>query len=332
VRGYQVRRYQQPLELAELAEPEVGPGDVLVEVAAAGLNPLDEKIREGEFTALLRYPAPFTLGHDVAGTVVATGRDVTAYAVGDEVWSRPRDGRIGTFADRIAIDQADVSLRPTRISMTEAAALPLVALTAWQALVEIGRLRAGQKVLVHAGAGGVGTVAIQLAKHLGATVATTVSAANADLVRELGADVVIDHRTQRFEDVVRDYDLVLDGVGAEHVLRSLTVVRPGGTVVGIAGPPTPRFARDAGLNPLLRPVFGVLSHKVRRLARSRGVDFRFLFMRGDGAQLAQLAALVDAGAIRPVVSATVDFAELPEALTRVASGGGRGKTVVTMSR
>jgi NADPH:quinone reductase-like Zn-dependent oxidoreductase len=332
VRAYQVRRYRQALELADLAEPEVGPRDVLVQVAAAGLNPLDEKIRAGEFKPLLRYRAPFTLGHDVAGTVVATGRDVTAYAVGDEVWSRPRDGRIGTFAERIAIDQADLSLRPTRISMQEAGALPLVALTAWQALVEIGGLRAGQKVLVHAGAGGVGTVAIQLAKHLGATVATTVSPANAELVRELGADLVIDYRTQRFEDVVHDYDLVLDGVGADHVLRSLTVVRPGGTVVGIAGPPTPAFARSAGLSPALRPVFGLLSRKVRRQARRLGVTFQFLFMRADGGQLAELAALVDAGAIRPVVTRTVGFDELPDALTGVEAGAGPGKTVLTMSR
>jgi NADPH:quinone reductase-like Zn-dependent oxidoreductase len=330
MRAVQVTQYKRPLEIAEVAEPVVGPHDVLVEVRAAGLNQLDEKVREGEFKALLPYQAPFTLGHDVAGSVVSVGSQVTAYAVGDRVWSRPRDGRIGTFAERIAIDESDLSHVPTTLSWEEAGSFPLVGLTAWQALVEMGGLRAGQKVLIHAGSGGVGTIAIQLAKHVGATVATTVSAANADFVRDLGADVVVDYRTEKFDEVLHDYDLVVDGVGPENVLRSMRVLKPGGKVIGIAGPPTPAFGTRAGLNPLLRLVFSVISAKVRRAARRREVSYDFLFMRADGAQLAALAELVDSGAIRPVVGRTIPFADLPDALGRVGSDGTRGKTVATV--
>jgi NADPH:quinone reductase-like Zn-dependent oxidoreductase len=330
MRAFQVTKYKRPMRLTEVPEPSVGPNDVLVKVEAAGLNQLDEKIRAGEFKPLLPYRAPFTLGHDAAGTVIAVGRDVTAYAVGDEIWSRPRDGRIGTFAQRVAIDEADVSHRPSSISIEEAGALPLVALTAWQALVDIGQLQAGQKVLIHAGTGGVGTIAIQLAKHLGAAVATTVSGSNAEFARELGADIVIDYRTQQFDEILMDYDLVVDGVGPESVARSLSVLRPGGKVIGIAGPPTPAFAAAAGLNRALRPVFWVLSTKVRRAAKRLGVTYDFLFMAANGEQLAKLASLVDAGTIRPIVGASIPFTQLPEALARIGADGTRGKTVMTM--
>lgn len=332
MRAAQVTRYKQPIGLVDVAEPVLGPHDVLVEVRAAGLNQLDEKVRAGEFKPLLPYRAPFTLGHDVAGVVVATGREVSAYAVGDRVWSRPRDGRIGTFAERIAIHESDVAHVPASISLEEAGSFPLVGLTAWQALVEMGRLQPGQKVLVHAGSGGVGTVAIQLAKHLGASVATTVSASNAEFVRSLGADVVVDYRTEKFDEVLSGYDLVLDGVGPDNVLRSLRVVRPGGKVIGISGPPTPDFAVRSGLNPLFRAVFAATSARVRRQARRHGVSYEFLFMRADGRQLAELGALVDAGAIRPVVGRTIPFADLPDALGGIGADGTRGKTVVTVTR
>lgn len=276
------------------------------------------------------YAPPFVLGHDAAGTVTAVGSRVTRFSVGDRVFTRPRDGRIGTFAECIAVDEADVALAPSSTSVEQAASLPLVALTAWQALVEVGRLQPGQQVLIHAGSGAVGSIAIQLAKHLGASVATTASATNADFVRDRGADVVIDHRTQDFAAELSGYDLVLDSLGADSALKTLTVLRPGGTVVGIAGPPTPEFARSIGLNRALRPVLGLLSRKVRKEAARRGVRFDFLWMRADGAQLEQIAALVDAGAIRPVVGRTVGFDEIPAALSGLGQGV-RGKTVARIA-
>jgi len=297
---------------------------------AAGVNQLDEKLRAGEFKAILPYRTPLVLGHDVAGTVIRTGAAVTRFAPGDQVFARPRDGRIGTFAERIAIDEADVARIPATINPVEAASLPLVALTAWQALVVRGRVQPGQKVLIHAGAGGVGSIAIQLAAHLGAHVATTASAQNAGFVRDLGAEVVIDYRTQDFERELSGYDLVLDSLGGENLEKSLRVLRPGGTAIGISGPPDPAFAKAANLNPLVRLAIAGLSRKIRRQARSLGVNYDFLLMAADGDQLRQISALVDAGALRPVVARTFSFDETPQALEALTTGGLRGKVVVTV--
>ncbi|MDU0345621.1 NADP-dependent oxidoreductase [Microbacterium sp. KSW2-29] len=328
MRAFVIDGYKKPLHEADVPEPTVGPNDVLIAVAAAGLNGLDERIRVGDFKAFLPYRPPFTLGHDVAGTVIRVGAQVRSFSPGDEVFSRPRDHRIGTFAERIAVDQADVARVPSSIDLVEAASLPLVALTAWQALVEKGRVKGGQKVIIHGGAGGVGTIAIQLAKHLGAEVATTTSAKNAEFVRSLGADVVIDYARQDFSAELSGYDFVLDSLGGENLAKSLRALRPGGMAVGIAGPPTPAFARQIGLNPVLRLVTGALSRKVNAQAKKLGVTYEFLFMRSDGEQLRKIADLVDAGAIRPIVGATSPFDDAPKALESLHRGGIRGKSVL----
>lgn len=328
MKAFAIDAYKSPLRATEVPEPVVGDHDVLVRVEAAGLNSLDEKIRTGEFKAILPYDLPLVLGHDVAGTVLQVGAGVRGFAVGDEVYSRPGKDHIGTFAERIAVPEADVALRPRSITTTEAGSLPLVALTAWQALVEKGNLQAGQKVLVHAGSGGVGSIAIQLAKHLGAHVATTASGSNADFVRDLGADTVVDHRTQDFEQTLSGYDLVLDSLGGETLTKSLRVLRPGGKVIGITGPPDPAFAREAGLNPLLRLAITGLSAKVRRQARKLGVSYEFLFMHASGDQLRRIGRLVDDGVLRPVVGRTFGFDQAPEALESLGRGGSRGKSVL----
>jgi NADPH:quinone reductase-like Zn-dependent oxidoreductase len=329
MKAFVVTEYKAPLKLAEVAEPEMGARDVLVQVRAAGLNQLDEKIRAGEFKLFLPYRLPQVLGNDVAGTVLRVGPDVRRFKPGDEVYGRPDKDRIGTFAERIAVAEDDLALKPASIGFEAAGSLPLVALTAWQALVERGGLRAGQQVLIHAGAGGVGSIAIQLAKHLGATVATTASAANADFVRGLGADVVIDYRSQDFEQMLSGYDLVLDSLGGKNLERSLRVLRKGGKAIGIAGPPDPGFAREMGANPVLRLAVAGLSSGIRRQARRLGVHYEFLFMRASGDQLREITALVDGGAIRPVVGKTVPFDETAEALSALERGGIRGKAVVT---
>lgn len=323
--------YKSRLHLSDVPEPTLGEHDLLVEVGAAGLNQLDEEIRVGEFKQLLRYRTPLTLGHDVAGTVLEVGSAVHGFAPGDIVFARPRDRRIGTFAERIAIHEADAAHAPSSIDVTEAASLPLVALTAYQALVEIADVRPGQKVLIHAGAGGVGTIAIQLAKHLGAHVATTASERDADFLRDLGADVVIDYRTQDFAAELKDYDVTLDSLGGENLERSLKVLRRGGVAVGIAGPPTPDFAKKAGLGPVLRIAMTALSRSIRSKAKALGVTYHFLFMHADGRQLREIAALVDSGAIRPVVGITYPFEETPAALAALGSTGTRGKAVITRS-
>jgi NADPH:quinone reductase-like Zn-dependent oxidoreductase len=331
IAAYLVTKYKRPIEAGDAPDPTVGDHDVLVDIHAAGLNLLDAKVRDGEFKVFLPYKAPFVLGHDLAGVVSGVGSAVTRFAVGDEVYARPRDGRIGTFAERIAVHEDDLAIKPARLSMAEAASVPLVALTAWQALVERANLQRGQKVLIHAGSGGVGTYAIQLAKHLGATVATTTGTSNVDWVRDLGADVVIDYRKQDFERVVHDYDVVLDSQGGDTLAKSLRVLKPGGIAIGIAGPPDPDFARQLGRQVPLLPVMALLSWKTRRAARRKGVRYSFLFMRASGAELGEITKLIDAGVLRPIVEQTYPFAEAPQALAHVEGGRSKGKVVITMA-
>jgi len=332
MKAYLLDRYGkgQRLRLGETPDPVAVPGEVLVDIRAAALNMLDVKIRDGAFKPLLPYRPPFVLGHDLAGVVVATGPGASRFKVGDEVFSRPRDHHIGAFAQRIAVAEADLAKKPARLSMEEAASLPLVALTAWQVLVEVARVKPGDKVMIHAGSGGVGTIAIQLAKHLGATVATTTSAGNAALVRSLGADVVVDYKTQRFEDVLSGYDVVLSSLEDGSLERSLKVLKPGGKLISISGPPDPAFARAMRMNWMMRQVMGLLSRDIRRKAARHQVDYAFLFMRAEGAQLAQIAALVDDGALRPVMDRTFAFGALNEAIDYLATGRAKGKVVVKL--
>jgi len=316
---------------AEVPEPKVGTNDVLVRVSAASINPLDKMVRNGEFKQLLKYKPPFVIGHDVAGVVTQVGATVTDFKVGDEVYARPRDLRIGTFAENIAIDQNDVALKPASLTLHEAAALPLVALAAWQILVERAQIKPGQKVLVHAGAGGLGSTVIQLAKHLGAHVATTTSGATEALVRDLGADVVIDYTKQDFSEVLSGYDLVLDSLGGENLMKSLTVLKPGGLAIGVSGPPDAGFAKQLRAPKPFEFVLSFLSRKVRSAAKKLGVRYSFFFMRADGAQLAKLAALYDAGHLRPVLDRTFAFDQTLEALAYVESGKVKaGKVVVAL--
>ncbi|TQS89538.1 NADP-dependent oxidoreductase [Arthrobacter sp. TS-15] len=329
MKAFVLSQYKEPLQQQDVPEPVLGDHDVLVEVHAAGLNQLDEKIRLGEFKQILPYKLPQILGHDVAGVVLKVGAKVKSFESGDEVFARPGNDRIGTFAERVAVAEEDLAIKPATISMEEAGSLPLVALTAWQALVQRGNVGPGQKVLIHAGAGGVGSIAIQLATYLGATVATTVSAGNKDFVRDLGADVVIDYRTEDFTEILSDYDLVLDSLGGENLERSLKVLKKGGRAIGIAGPPDAGFARQLGGNPVLLGLMTLLSSGIRRKARRLGVTYEFLFMRANGGQLREIAALIDAGDIKPVVGRVVPFDQTADVLAALDNGGVRGKTVVS---
>ncbi|MFF9583699.1 NADP-dependent oxidoreductase [Streptomyces achromogenes] len=333
MKAFVLKRYgdQAGMHAADLPDPQVGADDVLVEIHAASVNPLDHRIRNGDFKAFMPYRLPLVLGNDLAGTVVRVGPSVTRFAVGDEVYARPDKDRIGTFAELIAVHQNDLAHKPATLTMTEAASLPLVALTSWQALVERAQVQPGQKVLIHAGSGGVGTIALQLARYLGAHVATTASAANAALVKELGADIVIDYRAQDFEELVEGYDVVLDTLGGTTLEKSLRALKPGGKVISIAGPPDADFARELGANPFLRQVMNALSLKIRRQAKRRGVTYSFLFMKADGDQLRELARLVDAGAIRPVVDRVFPFEQTREAMEYAEKGRAKaGKVVIAM--
>jgi len=334
MRAFIVDRYKKKgaLRLGEMPEPALRDEDVMIEIHAAGLNPLDSKVRDGAFRLILPYSPPFILGHDVAGTVVRAGSKVQHFKPGDEVYARPRDGRIGAFAELISINEADVALKPKNLSMEEAASIPLVGLTAWQVLVERARLRKGQKILIHAGSGGVGTFAIQLAKHLGATVATTTSTANVELVRSLGADVVIDYKHQDFENMLSGYDVVLNSLDGGALQRSLSVLKPGGQLISISGPPDVAFAREQGLNWFLEQVMGFLSFGIRRKAKRRQVSYSFLFMRANGEQLSQITSLIEAAEIRPVMDRVFPFEATNEALAYIETGRSKGKVVVSLRK
>jgi len=316
--------------LGQMPEPELRPDDVLVEVHAAGVNPLDLKIRNGELKLVLPYRLPLILGNEAAGVVLRVGPRVQRFKAGDEVYARPDKGRIGTFAERIAIDQADVALKPKTLGIEEAASIPLVALTAWQALVDRAKLKRGEKILIHAGSGGVGTIAIQLAKHLGARVAATTSSANLDFVKSLGADVGVDYKSEDFEEALQDYDVVLNSLDARTLRKSLNVLKPGGKLISISGPPDPEFAQEMGLNWGVRQVTGLLSYRIRKAAKRRGVSYSFLFMKASGDQLREIGALVDAGALRPVVDRVYPIESIEKALAHVESGRAKGKVVVRL--
>jgi NADPH:quinone reductase-like Zn-dependent oxidoreductase len=314
--------------IGERPDPQLRDDDVLVQVHAAGLNPLDSKIMAGEFKLILPYRLPLVLGNEAAGVVVRVGPKVKRFKPGDEVYGRPDKDRIGTFAELIAMNETDVALKPSSLSMEEAASIPLVGLTAWQALIERANLKKGQKVLIHAGSGGVGTFAIQLAKHIGATVATTTSTANVALVRNLGADVVIDYKKEKFETILKDYDVVLNSLGKDTLEKSLQVLKPGGKLISISGPPDPDFARELGANWFLRTVMRLLSYGIRKKAKRHHVSYSFLFMRASGDQLREITTLIDSGDIRPVIDRTFPFAATEEALTYVDTGRAKGKVVV----
>jgi len=316
------------MRLGDMPEPKLADNEVLVQVHAAGVNPLDGKIKSGEFKLLLPYRFPLVLGHDVAGVVVRVGGRVKKFKPGDEVYSRPDDFRIGAFAELIAIKEDSLALKPKSLSMEEAASIPLVGLTAWQALVEVAKLKKGQKIFIQAGSGGVGIIAIQLAKYLGAFVATTTSTANVEWVKKIGADIVIDYKKDDFEKSLHGYDVVLNSKDGKTLEKSLSVLKTGGELISISGPPTPEFADAINAPWFVKQVMRFLSAGIRRKTKRHGINYSFLFMKASGGQLHQITALIDSGVIHPVVDRVFSFESTQEALDYVETGRAKGKVVV----
>jgi len=314
--------------LGEVPNPNPKDDEVLVKILASSVNLLDAKIAKGEFKAILPYRTPFVLGHDVAGVVSQVGSKVRSFKPGDEVYSRPDDHHIGAFAQFIAIKESSLALKPKSLTMEEAASVPLVGLTAWQALVEVANLKKGQKVFIQAGSGGVGTIAIQLAKSLGAYVATTTSAGNAAWVKALGADLVIDYKKDDFATILKDYDLVLNSQDTKTLLKALGVLKRGGKLISISGPPDPAFADEIHAPGMVKFIVGLVSSAVRKEAKRLGVNYSFLFMKSSGSQLKKIAELIDLGAIRPVVDRVFPFDQTQAAIAYVETGRAKGKVVI----
>ncbi|RTE90160.1 NADP-dependent oxidoreductase [Bradyrhizobium sp. LVM 105] len=326
------KRYGRPdqVELADIARPKPAPNEILVEVHAAGLNPIDNMIPKGTFKPILKFDLPATLGSDLAGVVVEVGNRVTRFKPGDAVFASIFDLGTGALAEFARVPENAAALKPANLDFVQAASIPMVGLTSWQALKERIGLTPGQKVFIPAGAGGIGTFAIQLAKHLGAKVGTTTSTGNVDLVRSLGADEVIDYKTQQFEDVLRGYDAVLGTVRGDAIERSLRILKPGSRIASLVGPPDAAFARGRGMNIFMVLLFGLLSWKIIRRARLAGATYSFLFVHPDGGQLAEIGALLAAERIRPVIDKVFPFDQAKQALAYLEQGRAKGKVVVQM--
>ncbi|MXO04459.1 NADP-dependent oxidoreductase [Flavobacterium sp. HBTb2-11-1] len=318
----------EKLLLSDVKIPEIGDYEVLVEIHAASINQLDLKIKNGDFKLILPYQLPLILGHDIAGIVVETGSKISRFKIGDQIYGRAADFHIGSFAEYIAVNENDMALKPKNISMEQAASIPLVGLTVWQAFAEKAKLGKGQKVFIQAGSGGVGTIAIQLAKHLGTFVATTASEKNFDMMKDLGADIVIDYKKDNFENILKDYDLVLNSQDVKTLEKSLTILKPGGSIISISGPPTPEFAKSIGASAIISFILWLTSMKIRNRAKNLNINYSFLFMKANGRQLEQIGNLLESKAIKPVVDKVFSFEQTNDAFEYMEKGHAKGKVVV----
>ncbi|MDA1871473.1 NADP-dependent oxidoreductase [Bacillus thuringiensis] len=317
-----------PMRMAEVPTPEINEYEVLAEIHAASINPIDFKIRDGKVKMLLKYEMPLILGNDFAGVITKVGSKVTRFKVGDEIYARPRKNKIGTFAEYIAIHEDDIALKPKNLNFEEAASIPLVGLTSYQALHDIMQLQKGQKILIHAGSGGVGTFAIQLAKIMGAIVTTTASEAGANLVTSLGADEIINYKTEKFEDILKNYDAVFDTIGGATLEKSFNIIKSGGNIVSVSGMPNARFGKEFGSGFFKTLLFSLASKKLTALEKKHNAQYSFLFMKPSGDQLRTIAYYIEAGQIKPVIDRVFPFEDAQKAMEYSESGRAKGKIIV----
>ncbi|QDZ41837.1 NADP-dependent oxidoreductase [Corynebacterium sp. sy039] len=310
--------YNKPFEWLESPIPEPDTHQITVEIKAVGINPLDNMIQQGQFKQLFPYKLPMIMGNEFSGIITKVGSGVSNWKVGDEVFARPDILTLGAFAEFVNVDVADIAPKPSQLSWEQAASIPLVLLTAIQAFTEKTQISAGSKVFIQGGAGGLGSIAVQVAKYLGATVATTVSTKDVELAHDLGADIVVDYRTQRYEDYVQDFDVVLDTLGGEETLRAMHTLKAGGTLLSVVAAPDAEFAAQLG-KPLLKPVMSFLSRKQRKAAKQHNVTYKFLFMHASGHQLEQFTPALNDGSIRPVVGEIFAFDDLPQAIAQLSA-------------
>ncbi|EOO78036.1 MULTISPECIES: NADP-dependent oxidoreductase [Bacillus cereus group] len=317
-----------PMRMTEMPTPEINEYEVLAEIHAASINPIDFKIRDGKVKLLLKYKMPLILGNDFSGVIVKVGTKVTQFKVGDEIYARPRKDKIGTFAEYIAIHEDDIALKPKNLTFEEAASIPLVGLTSYQALHDIMQLQKGQKILIHAGSGGVGTFAIQLAKIMGATVATTASEAGENLVKSLGADEIINYKKEKFEDILKNYDAVFDTLGGTTLEKSFDIIKSEGNIVSVSGMPNARFGKEFGSGFFKTLLFSLASKKLTALEKKHNAQYSFLFMKPSGDQLRIIAKYIESGQIKPIIDRIFPFKDTQKAMEYSESGRAKGKIIV----
>ena len=334
MRAYVLEHYGGPegARLMDVPAPVPGPHDILVEVRAAGLNPVDFKFRQGKLRAIQRPKLPFVLGNELAGEVIAVGSDVKRFRAGDRVFARVAKDRAGAFAEQACVDEDHAAHMPRDLDFAAAAAVPLAGLTALQALRDELDVKPGQRVFISGGAGGVGTFAIQIAKWLGAHVTTTASQRGEALVRSLGCDEVIDYTSQSISRAGRGFDAGFDLIGGNTLEQMFEIMKPGTRIVSIAARPEPQTAiKDLAGRRALAAMFWIISYGIRSRARRAAISYRYLFMHPSGADLVQLAELIEQGKLKVIVDKTYPFAKISEALAYLESGRAKGKVVVTMS-
>ena len=326
------KRYGKTPEIGitEVPRPTLRPDEMLVKVHAAGLNPIDNMITTGMFKPVLKFQLPAVMGSDLAGVIVEVGGSVTRFKPGDEIFASIFDQGTGSLAEFAVVPQDLAARKPANLDFVQAASVPMVGLTSWQALKERANVQTGQRVFIPAGSGGIGTFAIQLAKHLGAYVGTTTSTANVALVKSLGADDVIDYKKQEFEQVLQGYNVVLGTIRGNALEKSIGILKPGGKIISLIGPLDAAFAQARKLSFVLELIFGLMSRKIIRMAAKKDVDYSFLFVRPDGEQLNEIGALLDAGHIHPVVDKVFPFDQAKQALEYLSQGRSKGKVVVRM--
>ncbi len=332
MRAWGINKYgdNSVVQFLNVPKPILANDEVLIQIKAASINPVDFKIRDGKLKFVLPYEFPLILGNDCSGVVVEIGTKVSKFKIGDEVYTRPHKDRIGTFAEYIAAKVSAVAKKPKNISFEEAASIPLVGLTTWQALLERSSMKAGDKVFIPAGSGGVGTFAIQLAKYFGAYVITNTSTKNLEFVRSLGANEVIDYTKQDFSKQINNIDIVFDTMGGETQKKAFSVLKAGGTLVSIVGPPTVEFVREVGLGLVIQSLAFLISFLTKLRAKTKNVHYIFLFMLPDGKNLERIAQLIEDGSIKPVLDKIFKFDELKEALAYVETGRAKGKVVISL--
>lgn len=303
-----IENYGHADELHEqdVPKPTINDNQILIQQYATSINPIDWKLREGYLKDGFNFEFPIILGWDSAGVVAEVGKNVSQFKVGDRVFSRPATTAQGTYAEFVAVEESRVAKIPENVSFEEAASVPLAGLTAWQCLVDFSAIKKGDKVLIHAGSGGVGSFAIQFAKHFGAYVATTASGKNESLVKELGADRFINYKEENFNEVLEDYDIVVDTLGGDILEQSFEVLKEGGKLVSIAGNPDEEKAKE------------------------KGIKAGFLWLEENGKQLSEVADLLENGKVKSVIGHTFPLTEqgLREAHQLSETHHARGKIVI----
>ena len=316
------------LEEQEIAKPALEENQILIKAYSSSFNPIDFKIVRGDFKAMGKVTFPIGTGRDVSGIIEEIGKNIKKFKKGDKVYSRVNESHVGTMAEYVVSNVKDTALIPSNLSFDESASIPLVGLTTYQALEDIAKLSKGEKILIHAGSGGIGTFAIQLAKHLGAHVTTTTSTKNISFVKGLGADKVIDYTSENYLDEGAVFDVVFDTLGGEHTLNSFKVIKNEGRVISISGAIDGATAEQFGLNKFIRMILAFQARKVTRAASKKNAMYRFLFMSPNGEQLKKIAKLYESGEIKPIIDKTYNFEEAIQALEYLSKGHARGKVIV----